>query len=105
MASSPLQVTRPCLAPNAVGGMITWRQRFGGMAVGAGRMVGIGGKGGVRRSAPTIWLDCAALPACTGRIDELVFKPTPEVWGYFSVKSGGGIHEFSDSQVCSWRGG
>jgi hypothetical protein len=34
-----------------------------------------------------------------GRIDELVFKPTPEVWGYFSVKGGGGIHEFSDSQV------
>ena len=22
-----------------------------------------------------------------------------QVWGYFSVKSGGGIHEFSDSQV------
>ncbi len=34
-----------------------------------------------------------------GRIDNLVFKPTPEVWGYFSVRSGGGIHEFSDSQV------
>ena len=34
-----------------------------------------------------------------GRIDELGFKPTPEVWGYFSVKGGGGIHEFSDSQV------
>jgi hypothetical protein len=23
----------------------------------------------------------------------------PQVWGYFSVKSGGGIHEYSDSQV------
>ena len=34
-----------------------------------------------------------------GRIDELHFRPTPDVWGYFSVKSGGGIHEFSDSQV------
>ncbi|GMH43409.1 hypothetical protein BSKO_11331 [Bryopsis sp. KO-2023] len=34
----------------------------------------------------------------SGRIDELLFRPTPEVWGYFSVKSGGGIHEFSDSQ-------
>lgn len=30
---------------------------------------------------------------------QVVFKPTPEVWGYFSVKGGGGIHEFSDSQV------
>ncbi|KAG2485379.1 hypothetical protein HYH03_015868 [Edaphochlamys debaryana] len=33
-----------------------------------------------------------------GRIDELHFRPTPDVWGYFSVKSGGGIHQFSDSQ-------
>ncbi|KAG2488653.1 hypothetical protein HYH03_012820 [Edaphochlamys debaryana] len=33
-----------------------------------------------------------------GRIDELVFRPTPEVWGYFSVQSGGGIHQYSDSQ-------
>lgn len=38
-------------------------------------------------------------PTC-GLIDELSFRSTPEVWGYFSVKSGGGIHEFSDSQVC-----
>lgn len=38
---------------------------------------------------------CALL---TGRIDELHFRPTPKVWGYFSVKSDGGIHEFSDSQ-------
>ena len=37
-------------------------------------------------------------PTC-GRIDEVHFRPTPEVWGYFSVKSGGGIHEYSDSQV------
>ena len=32
-----------------------------------------------------------------GAINELSFRSTPEVWGYFSVKSGGGIHEFSDS--------
>ena len=37
-------------------------------------------------------------PTC-GSIDELVFHPSPAVWGYFSVKSGGGIHNFSDSQV------
>ncbi|KAK9805253.1 hypothetical protein WJX72_008860 [[Myrmecia] bisecta] len=36
-------------------------------------------------------------PTC-GAIDELSFKSTPDVWGYFSVKGGGGIHEFSDSQ-------
>ena len=34
----------------------------------------------------------------SGHIDELHFRPTSDVWGYFSVKSGGGIHEFSDSQ-------
>ena len=37
-------------------------------------------------------------PTC-GSIDELSFRTSPDVWGYFSVKSGGGIHEFSDSQV------
>lgn len=37
-------------------------------------------------------------PTC-GHIDELHFRTSPDVWGYFSVKSGGGIHEFSDSQV------
>ena len=37
-------------------------------------------------------------PTC-GTIDELSFRASPDVWGYFSVKSGGGIHEFSDSQA------
>ena len=36
-------------------------------------------------------------PTC-GHIDELHFRSTPEVWGYFSVKPGGRVHEFSDSQ-------
>jgi hypothetical protein len=39
-------------------------------------------------------------PTC-GSIDELSFRTSPDVWGYFSVKSGGGIHEFSDSQVLA----
>ena len=38
-------------------------------------------------------------PTC-GSIEELNFRNSPDVWGYFSVKSGGGIHEFSDSQAC-----
>ncbi|KAI4986331.1 hypothetical protein ZWY2020_018961 [Hordeum vulgare] len=33
-----------------------------------------------------------------GRVEELNFKSKPNVWAYFSVKSGGAIHEFSDSQ-------
>ena len=36
-------------------------------------------------------------PTC-GAIDEISFHPTPDVWGYFSVKPGGGVHEFADSQ-------
>ncbi|EFN59405.1 hypothetical protein CHLNCDRAFT_56737 [Chlorella variabilis] len=36
-------------------------------------------------------------PTCGG-IDEISFRSTPEVWGYFSVKGGGAIHEYSDSQ-------
>ncbi|KAL4426359.1 hypothetical protein ABPG77_004653 [Micractinium sp. CCAP 211/92] len=34
----------------------------------------------------------------SGGIEEISFRSTPEVWGYFSVKGGGAIHEFSDSQ-------
>lgn len=33
-----------------------------------------------------------------GQIQELNFRSTPDVWGYFSVGANGGIHEFSDSQ-------
>mmetsp|Transcript_4601 Transcript_4601/g.13903 ORF Transcript_4601/g.13903 Transcript_4601/m.13903 type:complete len:2305 (+) Transcript_4601:192-7106(+) len=34
----------------------------------------------------------------SGGIQELTFRNTPNVWGYFSVGSTGGVHEFSDSQ-------
>ncbi|KAJ4731697.1 Acetyl-CoA carboxylase [Rhynchospora pubera] len=34
----------------------------------------------------------------SGKVQELIFKSKPSTWAYFSVKSGGGIHEFSDSQ-------
>ncbi|KAH9617543.1 hypothetical protein KSS87_000856 [Heliosperma pusillum] len=34
----------------------------------------------------------------SGRVHELNFKSKPNMWAYFSVKAGGGIHEFSDSQ-------
>ncbi|AQK42643.1 acetyl-coenzyme A carboxylase1 [Zea mays] len=33
-----------------------------------------------------------------GKVKEISFKSKPNVWAYFSVKSGGGIHEFADSQ-------
>ncbi|KAF6142701.1 hypothetical protein GIB67_015187 [Kingdonia uniflora] len=34
-----------------------------------------------------------------GKVQELSFKSKPNAWAYFSVKSGGGIHELSDSQL------
>ncbi|KAJ8902947.1 hypothetical protein NDN08_006265 [Rhodosorus marinus] len=34
----------------------------------------------------------------SGGIQELTFRNTPNVWGYFSVGASGGVHEFSDSQ-------
>lgn len=34
----------------------------------------------------------------SGAIQELTFRNTPNVWGYFSVGASGGVHEFSDSQ-------
>ena len=34
----------------------------------------------------------------SGVIQELNFRSTPDVWGYFSVAAKGGIHEYSDSQ-------
>eukprot|EP00640_Fibrocapsa_japonica_P000554 CAMPEP_0113939200 /NCGR_PEP_ID=MMETSP1339-20121228/5545_1 /TAXON_ID=94617 /ORGANISM="Fibrocapsa japonica" /LENGTH=2332 /DNA_ID=CAMNT_0000942633 /DNA_START=63 /DNA_END=7061 /DNA_ORIENTATION=- /assembly_acc=CAM_ASM_000762 len=34
----------------------------------------------------------------SGLIEELNFRSTPQVWGYFSVNSSGLVHEFADSQ-------
>lgn len=34
----------------------------------------------------------------SGNIQELMFRNTPNVWGYFSVGASGGVHEFADSQ-------
>ena len=34
----------------------------------------------------------------SGGIQELNFRSTPDVWGYFSVDSSGLVHEFADSQ-------
>ena len=37
-------------------------------------------------------------PTC-GKVEEISFRPSTDLWGYFSIKSGGGIHEYSDSQA------
>ncbi|KAG5471519.1 hypothetical protein LSCM1_01612 [Leishmania martiniquensis] len=34
----------------------------------------------------------------TGKVDEITFKNSRECWGYFSVGSGGQIHQYADSQ-------
>jgi acetyl-CoA carboxylase/biotin carboxylase 1 len=36
-------------------------------------------------------------PTC-GSVVELNFRNTPDIWGYFSIRSQGGIHAYSDSQ-------
>lgn len=40
----------------------------------------------------------AGFKPTAGTVDEIAFRSTPDVWGYFSVKGGGAIHEYSDSQ-------
>lgn len=35
----------------------------------------------------------------SGPIQELNFRSSPNVWGYFSVDSSGRVHEFADSQI------
>ncbi|KAF2069876.1 hypothetical protein CYY_008806 [Polysphondylium violaceum] len=34
----------------------------------------------------------------SGQIHELIFRSTPNIWGYFSVGPKGGLHEYADSQ-------
>ena len=40
----------------------------------------------------------AGFKPTSGSIQELTFRSTPNVWGYFSMDSSGSIHEFADSQ-------
>ena len=40
----------------------------------------------------------AGFKPTSGGIQELNFRSTPNVWGYFSIDSSGSIHEFADSQ-------
>ena len=41
----------------------------------------------------------AGFTPTSGMIEELNFRSTPSVWGYFSVDSSGRVHEFADSQI------
>ena len=34
----------------------------------------------------------------SGTVQELNFRSSKNVWGYFSVSASGGLHEFADSQ-------
>jgi acetyl-CoA carboxylase/biotin carboxylase 1 len=40
----------------------------------------------------------AGFQPTSGTLQELNFRSTPNVWGYFSMDSSGAIHEFADSQ-------
>lgn len=40
-----------------------------------------------------------------GRLGELTFRSSPDVWGYFSIATAGSVHEYADSQfghVFAW---
>jgi biotin carboxylase/acetyl-CoA carboxylase carboxyltransferase component/biotin carboxyl carrier protein len=41
----------------------------------------------------------AGFQPTSGQIQELNFRSTPDVWGYFSLDSHGHVHEFADSQI------
>jgi biotin carboxylase/acetyl-CoA carboxylase carboxyltransferase component/biotin carboxyl carrier protein len=41
----------------------------------------------------------AGFQPTSGHIEELNFRSTPDVWGYFSLDSHGQVHEFADSQI------
>ena len=41
--------------------------------------------------------DAGSKPS-SGSLQELNFRSSANVWGYFSVNSAGGLHEFADSQ-------
>jgi len=38
------------------------------------------------------------LQPSSGTVQELNFRSSKNVWGYFSVAASGGLHEFADSQ-------
>ena len=40
----------------------------------------------------------AGFQPTSGTIEEINFRSTPDVWGYFSVDSSGTVHEYADSQ-------
>ena len=40
----------------------------------------------------------AGFKPSSGTVEELTFRSSKNVWGYFSVAGSGGLHEFADSQ-------
>lgn len=40
----------------------------------------------------------AGFKPTSGTVSDINFRNNPSVWGYFSIHSSGGVHEFSDSQ-------
>jgi len=41
---------------------------------------------------------CIGFKPSSGTVQELNFRSSKNVWGYFSVAASGGLHEFADSQ-------
>jgi len=45
-----------------------------------------------------VTFDWNDLQPSSGTVQELNFRSSKNVWGYFSVAASGGLHEFADSQ-------
>ena len=46
----------------------------------------------------TFFLILQGFKPSSGTVQELTFRSSKNVWGYFSVNASGGLHEFADSQ-------
>ena len=46
----------------------------------------------------TLQIFLFVLQPSSGTVQELNFRSSKNVWGYFSVAASGGLHEFADSQ-------
>ena len=45
-----------------------------------------------------IFFLCLGFKPSSGTVQELNFRSSKNVWGYFSISAMGGLHEYADSQ-------
>jgi biotin carboxyl carrier protein len=75
------------------------KSRFGAEPVDFETEESVGPHGHVIAARITAENPEAGFQPTSGAIEELNFRSTPDVWGYFSHDSHGHVHEFADSQI------